>query len=46
VAARISPDQKLKLEHKHPNSGECSKVIRALIKIYLEGKIIGLKIVD
>ena len=44
VSARVSPEIRNKLREKHPNDGEVSRVIRALIQKYLEGKIYGLSI--
>ncbi len=42
VAARIPPDLRLKLVQKHPKAGEISDILLALIKRYMDGKIIGI----
>lgn len=36
---RIESDIKSKLESKHPHKNEVSKIVRGLIKMYLQGKI-------
>lgn len=44
IGARVSPETKAALKKKHPNEGEVSQLINALVSRYLEGKIYGLKI--
>lgn len=44
ISTRIPPDQRKKLNEKHPTDGELSKVLRALVTKYLEGRILGLRI--
>lgn len=44
ISARISPEDARKLRTKHPNKSEITKVLRALISKYVEGRILGLKI--
>jgi hypothetical protein len=44
VSTRVSPEMREKLTNKHPNNGDISKVLKALITRYLDGKIIGLKL--
>lgn len=36
---RIESDIKTRLENKHPHKNEVSKIVRGLIKMYLNGKI-------
>jgi hypothetical protein len=44
VSARIEPELRDKLSLKHPNSGDVSKVIRALLDKYINNRIFGLDI--
>jgi hypothetical protein len=44
IGTRVSPEQEALLRKKHPNKGEISKVLRALISKYLEGRIIGVRL--
>lgn len=44
VSVRVSPEMRIKLKEKHPNDGEISKVLYALIDKYLRGQILGIKI--
>jgi len=44
VAARIPPELKEKLVSKHPNNGDISRIIHALLERYLQGKILGVVI--
>lgn len=44
VAARIDPIVKEKLQKKFPNDGDLSKLIRALLTKYVDGKIFGVQI--
>ena len=44
ISARIPRAHKNMLTEKFPKDGDVSKLLRALIKRYLEGKIIGVRI--
>lgn len=39
LSVRIPPSDMQALERKHPNKGDKAIIIRALIQMYLEGKI-------
>ena len=44
VSTRLEPIKRDILLKKHPTRGEVSKVLRALVNRYLDGKIMGLKL--
>jgi hypothetical protein len=44
ISARIPREHKEELAKRFPNDGDVSKLLRALIKRYLAGKIIGVQI--
>jgi len=44
VSTRIDPVKKQQLIKKHPADGEVSLVIRALLDMYLQGRIIGVRL--
>ena len=39
IQIRIESDIKSKLKNRHPHKNEMSKIVRGLIKMYLQGKI-------
>lgn len=44
VAARIPADLKQKLISRHPNNGDISRLIKALLERYIQGKILGVSV--
>lgn len=44
IATRIDPLRKQQLLKKHPVEGEVSAVLRRLVDLYLDGRIIGVRI--
>ena len=44
VAARIPPELRNKILEKHKNEGDISKLIRALLQKYVDGRIIGVRL--
>ncbi len=45
VATRIPKELKKELQTKHPKEGEVSQVLHQLIEKYVQGKILGIKVV-
>lgn len=44
ISARVDPDVKDKLQKKFPNEGDISKLVRALLTKYVDGKIFGVQL--
>lgn len=44
ISARIPPEHKEALIKRFPNDGDISKLLRALIHKYLEGKVLGVRV--
>ena len=46
VSSRIAPELRERLLNKHPKEGEISKLIRSLLQRYIDGKIIGVRLME
>lgn len=46
IGTRVSQELKRKLEEKHPNPGEISKLINKLLELYLQNRILGVRITN
>lgn len=43
LSFRVPPEELTRLDAKHPHKGDRSKIMRALLQMYLEGKVTNLE---